>query len=194
MPTAYKHMNDTWLEEQKERSDIVRNRLIVWRKQGSIVKLERPTRLGRARSLGYKAKQGYIVVRIKTGRGPREKPRPRSGRKPRSLGVVKYTPQKSRRWIAEERVARKYPNMRVLNSYWVGDDHKWVWHEVILVDPSHPVIYNDPNINWICDPTQKGRDSRGLTSAGKRSRGLRKKGQGAEKVRPSLGAKGNVAK
>ncbi|TFG95481.1 50S ribosomal protein L15e, partial [Candidatus Thorarchaeota archaeon] len=39
-----------------------------------------------------------------------------------------------------------------------------------------------------------GRDSRGLTSAGKRSRGLRKKGQGAEKVRPSLGARGNVAK
>ena len=141
-----------------------------------------------------RGKQGSVIVRIKTGRGPREKPRPKMGRKPRSMGVTKYTPQKSRRWMAEERVARKYPNMRVLNSYWVGDDHKWVWHEVILVDPNHPVIYNDPNINWICDSTHKGRDSRGLTSAGKRSRGLRKKGRGAEKIRPSLGAKGNVAK
>ena len=194
MPTAYKHMNEKWIEGQQERSDIVRNRLIVWRKQGTTVKLDRPTRLGRARNLGYKAKQGYVIVRIMTGRGPREKPRPKKGRKPSGMGVTKYTPQKSRRWIAEERVARKYPNMRVLNSYWVGHDPKWVWHEVILVDPSHPVIYNDPNINWICDPTHKGRVHRGLTSAGKRSRGLRKKGRGAEKVRPSLGAKGNVAK
>jgi large subunit ribosomal protein L15e len=82
------------------------------------------------------------------------------------MGVTKYTPQKSRRWISEERVAKKYPNLRVLNSYWVGSDHKWVWHEVILADPNHPVIYNDSRINWICDPVQKGRESRGLTSAG----------------------------
>jgi len=194
VPAAYKHIQVSWLEGQKERTDLVRSRMIVWRKQGSIVRLDRPTRLGRARSLGYKAKQGYVVVRIMTGRGPREKPRPRSGRKPRGMGVTKYTPQKSRRWIAEERVGRKFPNLRVLNSYWIGSDHKWVWHEVILVDPNHPVIYNDPNINWICDSTQKGRDNRGLTSAGKRSRGLRKKGRGAEKIRPSLGAKGNVGK
>ena len=102
--------------------------------------------------------------------------------------------RKSRGWIAEERVGRKFPNLRVLNSYWVGSDNKWVWHEVILVDPNHPVIYNDPNINWICDPTQKGRENRGLTSAGKRSRGLRKKGRGAEKIRPSLGANRNLGK
>ncbi|MFW9908856.1 MAG: 50S ribosomal protein L15e [Candidatus Thorarchaeota archaeon] len=192
--SAYKRMNEEWVKEQHERSDLVRNRLLVWRKQGAIERLERPTRLGRARSLGYKAKQGYVIVRIKTGRGPREKPRPRSGRKPRSLGVRKYTPQKSRRWIAEERVARKFPNLSVLNSYWVGSDHRHVWYEVILVDPSHPVIYNDPNINWICDPTHKGRANRGLTSAGKGSRGLRNKGRGAEKMRPSLGAKRNLGK
>ncbi|MHA1771121.1 MAG: 50S ribosomal protein L15e [Candidatus Thorarchaeota archaeon] len=187
-------MNETWIKEQQERSDIVRSRLIVWRKQGAIVRLEKPTRLGRARELGYKAKQGYVIVRIKTGRGPREKPRPRMGRKPRSLGVRKYTPQKSRKWIAEERAARKFPNLRVLNSYWVGSDHKWVFYEVILVDPNHPVIYNDPTINWICDSTQKGRVHRGLTSAGKRSRGLRRKGRGAEKLRPSLAAHKNRGK
>ncbi len=191
---AYKYMNDVWIKEQQERSDIVRSRLIVWRKQGSIVRLDRPTRLGRARELGYKAKQGYVVVRVRTGRGPREKPRPRMGRKPRSLGVRKYTPQKSRRWIAEERVARKFPNLRVLNSYWVGSDHRWVFYEVILVDPNHPVIYNDPEINWICDATHKGRVHRGLTSAGKRSRGLRRKGRGAEKIRPSLAAHKNRGK
>jgi large subunit ribosomal protein L15e len=63
-----------------------------------------------------------------------------------------------------------------------------------MVDPNHPVIYNDAEIKWICDPASNGRQSRGLTSAGKRSRGLRKKGRGAEKVRPSLGAKGNLGK
>ncbi len=192
--SAYRHMNETWVQNQRERSELVRSRLIVWRKQASIVRLERPTRLGRARSLGYKAKQGYIVVRVRTGRGPREKPRPRMGRKPRSLGVRKYTPQKSRQWIAEERAARKYPNLRVLNSYWVGSDHKWVWYEVILVDPNHPVVYNDPHISWICDPAHKGRESRGLTSAGKKSRGLRRRGRGAEKIRPSLGRNRNRGK
>ncbi|MBD3405504.1 MAG: 50S ribosomal protein L15e [Candidatus Lokiarchaeota archaeon] len=191
---AYKYMNEAWIQEQKERSENVRSRLIVWRKQGSMVRLDKPTRLGRARELGYRAKQGYVIVRVKTGRGPREKPRPKMGRKPRSMGVSKYTPQKSRRWIAEERAGKKFPNLRVLNSYWVGSDHKWVWHEVIMVDPNHPVIYNDPKINWICDPVQKGRENRGLTSAGKRSRGLRRKGRGAEKIRPSLGAKDNTGK
>ncbi len=191
---AYRHMNDAWLKEQQERSELVRGRLIVWRKQGSIVRLERPTRLDRARALGYKAKQGFVVVRVKTGRGPREKPRPRMGRKPRSLGVRKYTPQKSRQWIAEERAARRFPNLRVLNSYWVGSDHKWVFYEVILVDPNHPSIYNDPHISWICDPVHKGRVHRGLTSAGKRSRGLRRKGHGAEKIRPSLAAHDNRGK
>jgi large subunit ribosomal protein L15e len=192
--SAYEHMNETWLAEQKERSDVVKSRLIVWRKQENIVRLEHPSRLGRARSLGYKAKQGYVVVRIRTGRGPREKIRPVSGRKPRSLGVNRYTPKKSRQWIAEERVARKFPNLEVLNSYWVGQDHKWIFHEVILVDPNHPVIYNDPEINWICGSVQKGRTHRGLTSAGKKSRGLTNRGRGSEKQRPSIGARGNRGK
>ncbi|MCK5150637.1 MAG: 50S ribosomal protein L15e, partial [Candidatus Thorarchaeota archaeon] len=107
--SAYKRMNQQWVKEQQERSEMVRSRLIVWRKQGTIVRLEHPTRLGRARALGFKAKQGYVVVRIKTGRGTREKPRPKKGRKPRNLGVTKFTPQKSRRWISEERVGRKFP-------------------------------------------------------------------------------------
>lgn len=192
--SAYKRMNEEWLREQHERSELVRSRLMVWRKQGTVERLERPTRLGRARALGFKAKQGYVIVRMRIGRGPRERPRPKSGRKPRSLGVRKYTPGKSRRWIAEERVGRKFPNLRVLNSYWVGSDHRHAWYEVILVDPHHPVIYSDPEINWICDSTQKGRQSRGLTSAGKHSRGLRHKGRGAEKVRPSRAAKASPGK
>ena len=71
------------------------------------------------------------------------------------------------------RAARKYPNLEVLNSYYVGESGKYKWYEVILVDPHHPVIKSDPKINWICRPCNRGRAFRGLTSAGKKARGLR---------------------
>ena len=93
-----------------------------------------------------------------------------------------------RQWIAEERAARKYPNLRVIGSYWVAEDGKHKWHEVILVDPAHPVIKADSRISWVCDPVHRGRVFRGLSPAGKTSRGLRKRGTGAEKVRPSIRA------
>ena len=58
--------------------------------------------------------------------------------------------------IAEARADRKYPNLEVLNSYWVGEDGKNKWFEVILVDPHHPVIKSDKNLNWICDSVYQG--------------------------------------
>lgn len=192
--SAYKYIREIWQKNLKTNKRLVRDRLVEWRKGKAIQRIERPTRLDRAHALGYRAKQGYIVVRVRVRRGSRRKPRPVLGRRPKRMGVVKITAAKSLQWIAEERVGRHYPNMRVLNSYWVGEDGKHKYFEVILVDPYHPVIYNDPKINWICDPTHKGRENRGLTSAGKKSRGLRRKGTGAEKLRPSLKAHGNRGK
>ncbi|GMI49452.1 hypothetical protein ScalyP_jg63 [Parmales sp. scaly parma] len=81
--------------------------------------------------------------------------------------------------VAEEKVGRKYSNMRVLNSYWVNQDATFKYFEVILVDPSHQKIRNDPRINWIANPVHKHREMRGLTSAGCKGRGLRKKGHRA---------------
>jgi large subunit ribosomal protein L15e len=52
-----------------------------------------------------------------------------------------------------------------------------------MVDPAHPVIKADKDINWICGKAHRRRVFRGLTSAGKKIRGLRHKGSGAEKVR-----------
>jgi large subunit ribosomal protein L15e len=109
----------------------------------------------------------------------------RGGRRPKRKGIKKYTPAKSIQRIAEERVAKHYPNMEVLNSYWVGEDGKYKYYEVILVDTAHPAIKNDKNISWICSSKHKGRVYRGLTSAGKKGRGLLWKGKGAEKLRPS---------
>ena len=117
--------------------------------------------------------------------------RPKMGRKAGNLGVNKITTKKNLRWIAEERTAKKYPNLQVLNSYKVGSDGKSHYFEVILIDPDHPVIKADPNINWISRNNNTQRVFRGLTSAGKKTRGLRSKGKGSEKIRPSLKANRN---
>jgi large subunit ribosomal protein L15e len=57
---------------------------------------------------------------------------------------------------------------------------------MILVDPHHPAIENDDDLNWICDDSHDNRALRGLTAAGKRGRGLTKKGKGTEHTRPSI--------
>ncbi len=151
-------------------------------------RLERPTRIDRARSLGYKAKQGFVVVRSRVRRGGLRKHTIRGGRRPKRKGISKITMAKSLQRIAEERAAKKHPNLEVLNSYWVGEDGRNKYYEVILVDPHHPSIQADEKVNWLLQPGNKGRAFRGLTSAGKGGRGLRKKGKGAEKVRPSIRA------
>ncbi|MEZ0393918.1 MAG: 50S ribosomal protein L15e [Desulfurococcaceae archaeon] len=173
--SAYRYMMLTWREEVKgELRDVLRRKLIEWRRQPSVARVDRPTRLDRARSLGYKAKQGFIIVRVRVRKGGRRKPRPSSGRRPKRMGVYGFAPAKSLRLIAEERAARKFPGLEVLNSYYVAEDGKYKWYEVILVDPHHPAICNDDEIKWICEPQNRGRVFRGLTSAGKKMRGLRK--------------------
>ena len=180
------YLREAWKKPDTSYDSPQWHRLIEWRKEGAIVRVEKPLRPDRAKSLGYKAKPGFIVVRARVRKGGRRKERPNKGRKPSKMGVNKITPKKSIKRIAEERVARKYPNMEVLNSYWIGKDGKHHYYEVIMVDRSHPAIINDEDINWICN--EKGRVFRGKTSAGKKGRGLRNKGKGAEKVRPSVRA------
>jgi len=110
------------------------------------------------------------------------------------MGVNRKTMGKSIQRIAEERACRKYPNMEVLNSYWVGEDGRQKWYEVILLDPHHPSIINDKNLGWISKPGHRGRSERGLTSAGVKGRGMRRRGIGTEKCRPSVRANANRAK
>jgi large subunit ribosomal protein L15e len=183
---TYKYVAQAWKKpEASYVKDLMFQRAIKWRKQPTILRIERPTRLDRARRLGYKAKQGFIMARVRVRRGGLRKVRPKAGRRPKRMGVKKFKPAKSLRLIAEERTARKFPNLEVLNSYWVWQDGRYKWFEVILVDPNHPVVKSDKDINWICERVHRGRVFRGLTSAGKKIRALRHKGRGAEKVRPS---------
>ncbi len=156
--------------------------LVGWRKEETITRVEKPTDKKRARSLGYKGKTGFVVARVKVPKGMRKRPKPMGGRTPKKYGRF-FSLNISKQVVAEQKAARKYPNLEVLNSYFVGEDGVSKWFEVLLVDPDNPGIKNDPQLNWICSKKQKGRAFRGLTSAGKKSRGLRRKGKGAEKVR-----------
>jgi large subunit ribosomal protein L15e len=186
---AYKYIAEAWAKHAESYvNELMRQRLIEWRRQSVITRIEKPTRLDKARILGYKAKQGFVLARVRIRRGGMRKQRPKAGRRPKRMGVKKFKPSKSLRLIAEERVARKFPNLEVLNSYWVGEDVVSKWFEVILVDPNHPVIKADKKVSWITEKQHRRRALRSLTSAGKKVRALRRRGRGAEKFRPSLKA------
>ena len=148
----YRHLREAWKRpEDSYIKEVMTQRAIVWRRQPSSVRIDKPTRLDRARNLGYKAKHGVIVVRTRVRRGGRRKLRPVLGRRQKRMGVKKFTPAKSKQLIAEERTARKYPNLEVLNSYWVWQDGRYKWYEVILVDPNHPAIKSDKDLGWIAN-------------------------------------------
>jgi len=173
---------------KKGLGKLYQERLIQWRRNNSVVKLDRPTRLDRARGLGYKAKEGIFVVRVRVGKGGRKRRGSLKNKRKSRRSTARKVLSKSYQVVAEQRADKKYVNAEVLNSYWVGEDGKHKWYEIIMVIPSHPAIKNDNELGWISSEKHRGRVWRGLTSAGKKSRGLRNKGKGAEKVRPSSSA------
>ncbi len=183
----YKHIRTLWKKPKANMPELWRERLIKWRREPSTIRLEKPTRIDRARSLGYKAKQGFIVVRQRVMRGGHRRPQIKKGRRSKHSRRALIL-GKSYQQIAEERASKHYPNCEVLNSYWVAKDGKYYWYEVILVDKAHPAILSDKDISWITEKQHTRRVYRGLTSAARKSRGLRRKGKGAEKIRPSLRA------
>ncbi|MBW2963234.1 50S ribosomal protein L15e [Candidatus Woesearchaeota archaeon] len=180
-----KYVRKLWKKPQANLGSLWKERLMQFRREPVTIRLERPTRLDRARSLGYRAKKGFVVVRQRVQRGGHTRPHDRGGRRTKTQ-TRRLVLSKNYKVIAEERAQRKYKNLAVLNSYWVAQDGKNYWFEIILVDPSAPEIRADPKINWICDKKHWSRVFHGKTSAGRKMRGLRgRKGKGAEKVRPS---------
>ncbi len=170
----YYYVAEAWKRPYDgEHGELMKQRLIEWRRQPAVVRIDKPLRLDRARALGYKAKQGVIVVRVRVRKGGQRKPRPRSGRRPKRMGVEGYTLAKSLQQVAEERAQRAYRNLVAMGSYYVGEDGQYKWYEVVMVDPNAPTIKNDPQLRWVAESASaKGRPFRGLTMAGKRARGL----------------------
>jgi large subunit ribosomal protein L15e len=184
--SVYSHIREAWQDlDEGPIAELQWQRKQEWRQQGAIERIERPTRLDRARSLGYKAKQGVVLARVSVRKGSARKQRHEAGRRTKRQGVNRITRTKNLQRIGEERATRKFTNLRVLNSYWVGEDGSQKWFEVIMVDPNHPAIESDDDLSWICEDTHDGRALRGLTSAGQRNRGLNGRGTGHERTRPS---------
>jgi large subunit ribosomal protein L15e len=163
----YHYIKEAW---KKPDVETLRKRMIEWRHSGVFTKVDKPLRLDRARALGYKDKKGFVIVRVRIKRGGHKRPRPNAGRRSVRMHTNKNL-KMNYKWIAEQRVARKYTNLEVLNSYQIGKDGINYFFEVILVDPQMPEIKNDKTINWISNT--KKRAMRGLTSAAKKSRGMR---------------------
>uniref|UniRef100_A0A7S1UIX1 Ribosomal protein L15 n=1 Tax=Phaeomonas parva TaxID=124430 RepID=A0A7S1UIX1_9STRA len=182
---AYKYLEELW---RKKQSDVLRFLLRVraweYRQLPRVMSLHRPTRTEKAHRLGYKAKQGYTIVRVAVRRGGRKRPNNKGivFGKPKHHGINHLKFARNLQSVAEERAGRKAANLRVLNSYWVNQDATYKYYEVIMVDPSHNAIRNDPRINWIVAPTMKHRENRGLTSAGRKARGMRQKGHKANNI------------
>uniref|UniRef100_A0A8C6TNY5 Ribosomal protein L15 n=1 Tax=Neogobius melanostomus TaxID=47308 RepID=A0A8C6TNY5_9GOBI len=154
---AYKYMQELW---RKKQSDVMRFLLRVrcwqYRQLSNLHRAPRPTRPDKARRLGYKAKQGYVIYRIRVRRGGRKRPVPKGATygKPVHHGVNQIKFARSLQSVAEERAGRHCGALRVLNSYWA--------------------VRRNPDTQWITKAVHKHREMRGLTSAGKKSRGLGK--------------------
>ena len=162
----YGYIRDAW---KKPVAEDLRQRLIQWRKEDVVVRLEKPTRLDRARALGYKAKPGIVVVRVRVLRGGRQRHKRKKARRSKRQ-TSRKTVHMNYQHVAEQRAAKKYINLEVLNSYWVGKDGMHYFFEVVMVDPSRPEIQSDEHLKWLCDSKNRGRVFRGLTSAAKKSR------------------------
>ncbi|MDE1870683.1 MAG: 50S ribosomal protein L15e [Candidatus Micrarchaeota archaeon] len=168
--------------EYKNRSDEYKTRIIKWNAESSITRVDKPTNIARARELGYKAKEGVIIVRVKLKGGSKKRKHAAGGRKPSKSGRY-FTKSKSLQAIAEERAARKFTNFEPLNSYFVGAAGSRRFYEVILLNKGDRTIISDPQYRNVA--RQNGRAYRGLTSSGKRHRGIIRKRFGSHKLRPS---------
>jgi len=176
----FHYLRQAWKKPSRE---MLQSRLIAWRSSEAAVVVDKPLRIDKARMLGYKAKKGFVILRIRVKRGGRARSRHTHGRKSRKQHVRKIL-KMNYQWVAEIRAESKYPNLEVLNSYQIGKDGKYYFYEVIMVDPHKPEIINDSVINWITKPENHNRARRGLTSSARKSRGLRSKSPNM-KVRPS---------
>ena len=82
--SMYKHIRELWKKPKENLGELWRKRLIEWKKEPTTIRIDRPTRLDRARSLGYKAKPGYIIIRQRVMRQSRQRPKFASGRRPKA--------------------------------------------------------------------------------------------------------------
>lgn len=109
-----------------------RSRLTEWRNQNTVVRAAKPTRIERARALGYREDGTCYVARVRVTKGTPFHSRPRAGRRPKKMGIRKITYAITDRRVAENRALRKFRNLKLLGSYLAGEDGRFKWFEIIL--------------------------------------------------------------
>lgn len=101
---AYKYLEELW---RKKQSDLLRFLLRVrcwqYRQLAGVHRAPHPTRPDKARRLGYKAKQGYVIYRVRVRRGGRKRKVPKGHQmgKPTNIGINQLKFQRSLRSVAE---------------------------------------------------------------------------------------------
>lgn len=104
---AYRYMQELY---RKKQSDVLRYllRIRVWqyRQLTKLVRVPRPSRPDKARRLGFRAKQGYVIYRIRVRRGGRKRPVPKGCTygKPKSNGINELKPTRRLQSVAEVRL------------------------------------------------------------------------------------------
>jgi large subunit ribosomal protein L15e len=180
--SGYKAIRETIQTEFKETPKLYKEKLALWHSEPTVTRVDYPTNLPRARELGYKAKSGILVVRVRVRSGRSKRVMPGGGRKPSKSGRF-FSRVGSSQSIAEGRAAQKFSNCEVLNSYYIGTNGYEKFYDVILLDRSNPVLRADPRYAAMLG--QRNRVFRGLTSSGRKHRGLSGKGFGTGALRPS---------
>ncbi len=185
--SMYNQMKKSFTQGYRERSQLYKIRMAGWRAEPPVTRVDGPTNIARARELGYKAKTGVMIARVRVKGGKKKRDTFGGGRKPSKSGRF-FAQAKSLQSIAEERAARRFSNTEVLNSYFVGAAGSDRFFEVILLDRNSPSVMADRQYASVL--TQKGRAYRGLTRSGRKHRGVAIKGYGTVKNRPSR--RGNI--
>jgi hypothetical protein len=88
-PLPLQYVEELW---KRKQSDVLRFLLRVrcweYRQLPGIVRMVRPSRPDKARRMGFKAKQGYVVYRVRVRRGGRKKPVSKVSNSQLSLGTA----------------------------------------------------------------------------------------------------------
>lgn len=171
---ANKYIKEAFQNEWKGVTDenydyalIMRRRGIEFRnEERAVVKVDYPTNLPNARSVGYKAKQGIFVVRVRVRKGTGIRQRPKNKRRPKRQGKAKLSRRVSTQGMAEIKASKYFENAEALGSYKIAEDGKWHYYEVVMADRNASAVLADKNLKWLSEG-HKGRAERGKTFAGR---------------------------
>ncbi len=186
-----------WKSEKDKNYDynaLMKNKELEFRQtKESVVRVEKPSNLISARQVGYKAKQGIFVLRVKVRKGHGTYSRPKNKRRPKRQGQAKLTRKKSIKAIAEERASKKYENAEVIGSYKIAEDGRTHYFEVIMADRVAVTIENDKELSFLT-VGQQGRAERGKTFSGKVNKIENKKNSIKRKRKKDIRYKNNRSK